>query len=48
MGRTGSCFDNAAAESLFAVLKEKIGTFTQFIELFYNRRRLRRHPDWAT
>jgi hypothetical protein len=24
-GRTGSCFDNAAAESLFAVLKSEIG-----------------------
>ncbi len=55
-GRTGSCFDNAAAESFWAVLKEEIGTRTwpdrataradvfAFIETFYNRRRLRKHP----
>ncbi|MET7458639.1 IS3 family transposase [Streptomyces sp. NPDC005574] len=54
-GRTGSCFDNAAAESFWALLKEEIGTRTwpdrataraevfDFIETFYNRRRLRKH-----
>ncbi|MFE5511761.1 IS3 family transposase [Streptomyces sp. NPDC056529] len=53
-GRTGSCFDNAAAES-WDLLKEEIGTRVRpdrataraevfdFIETFYNRRRLRRH-----
>ncbi|UXY23427.1 IS3 family transposase [Streptomyces cynarae] len=57
MGRTGSCFD-AAAESFFA-LKEEIGTrrwpdrasaraeIFAFIETFYNRKRLRRHPVWG-
>ncbi|MFE3144419.1 hypothetical protein [Streptomyces scopuliridis] len=59
MGRTGICFNNAAAESLLAILKEEIGTriwddrastradiFT-FIETYYNRRRLPRHPRWG-
>ncbi|MFB7918873.1 IS3 family transposase [Streptomyces sp. NPDC056061] len=53
-GRTGSRFDNAAAESFWALLKEEIGTRTwpdrataraevfNFIETFYNRR-LRKH-----
>jgi len=58
-GRTGSCYDNAAAESLWAVIKEEIGTRVwpdrataradvfSFIETFYNRRRLRKHPQWG-
>ncbi|WP_425587747.1 hypothetical protein [Streptomyces plumbiresistens] len=59
MGRTGICFDNAAAESFFAALKRSFGTrvwndrasaradILTFIETYHNRRRLRRHPDWG-
>ncbi|MEU2982189.1 IS3 family transposase [Streptomyces hirsutus] len=58
-GRTGPCFDNAAAESFWAPLEEEIGTRTwpdrttaraevfNFIEAFYNRRRLRTHKTFG-
>ncbi|MFF3345532.1 hypothetical protein [Streptomyces sp. NPDC002779] len=52
-GRTGSCFDNAAADSFWALLEEEIGTrawpdrATALAEAFCNRRRLRMHRTFG-
>jgi len=61
MGRTGVCWDNAAAESFFATLKNEMYhryTFAtraqarfavaEFIEVFYNRKRMHSAIDYRT
>jgi putative transposase len=60
MGRTGSCFDNAAAESFWATLKREIGrcwwptraearrAVFEYITVFYNRQRRHSALDYMT
>ena len=59
--RTGVCWDNAAAESFFATLKNEMYyrqrfdtrararfAVAEYIEIFYNRRRLHSHLGYRT
>ena len=61
VGRTGSCHDNAVAESWFSMLKNEMYHRTkfatrararfavmQYIEVFYNRRRLHSSLGYQT
>ena len=61
VGRTGVCWDNAAAESFFATLKNEMYyrqrfdsrararfAVAEYIEVFYNRRRLHSHLGYRT
>ena len=61
VGRTGACWDNAAAESFFATLKNEMYyrqrfdtrararfAVAEYIEIFYNRRRLHSHLGYRT
>ena len=61
VGRTGVCWDNAAAESFFAALKNEMYyrsswptrararfAVAEYIEVFYNRRRLHSTLDYRT
>ena len=61
VGRTGVCWDNAAAESFFATLKNEMYyrqrfdtrakarfAVAEYIEIFYNRKRLHSHLGYRT